>query len=99
MSSVRAGDRFVATSDIATSGLSHSLAPFTGGFETVIPAGTVLVAPSDALEEAEGFYCVPEQYEAMEAALVPEADRRHPKYAGYSFVFLETDIGGNLRRL
>jgi hypothetical protein len=99
MSSVRVGDRFVATADIAISGLSHWKAPFTGDFETVIPEGTVLVAPHDAFAEAEGFYCVPEQCDDLEAVLVPEADRLDPKYDGYSFVFLESDIGGKLRRL
>ena len=67
MSGVRAGDRFEATGDIATTGMSHWFAPFTGDFDAVIPQGTVLIAPNDAVESARGFYCRPERDEEMEA--------------------------------
>lgn len=99
MERVHEGDRFVATRDIATSGMTHWGAPFTSGFETVIPEGTVLVASQDALEGAPGFYLRPEQYEAMETLLVPEEDRLAEAYAGYSFVFDYTDIGEQLERI
>jgi hypothetical protein len=51
-------------------------------FEAVIPKGTVLVAPYDAVESAEGFYCVPERYDEMESLLVPVEDRLADKYGG-----------------
>ena len=78
MSAVRGEDRFVTTHDVPALGVTHWRAPFTGGFEATIPEGTVLVAPSDAVEGAEGFYCTPELYEEMEIALVPEEDRLRP---------------------
>ena len=49
MSSVRAGDRFVTTEDVTALGQTHWTAPFTGGFEAVIPEGTVLVVPDDGV--------------------------------------------------
>jgi len=58
-----------------------------------------LIAPDDAIESARGFYCRPDRYEEMEALLVPESDRMDPKYGGYSFVFLDADIGVKLRQL
>jgi hypothetical protein len=99
VSRVRKGDRFVTTRDVATSGLTTWLAPFTGDFPTDIPEGTVLVADHDAVATAPGFSCLPDRYDEMEAALVPEEDRRNPKYAGYYFVFLDSDIGDTLRQL
>jgi hypothetical protein len=99
MEEVRAGDRFVTTEAIHTHALTHWRAPVTLGFETVIPKGTVLVAPYDAVPTAPGFACVPESYDELEAALVPEADRTAPKYDGFSFVLLRTEIGRRLRRL
>jgi hypothetical protein len=99
MSRVRAGDRFETTGDIATKGMSHWFAPFTGDFDAVIPQGTVLIAADDAVKAARGFYLRPERYEEMEALLVPESDRTDPKYGGYSFVFLDGDIGVKLRQL
>src|SRR5205085_380476 len=99
MSRVRAGDRFVTTHGVATSGLTSWLTPFTGSFETVIPAGTVLLTDHDAVSSAPGFSLVPERYAEIEVALVPEEDRSNPKYGGYYFVFLDSDIGESLRQL
>jgi hypothetical protein len=69
METVRAGDRFVATRDIPTSALTSWNAPATFGFDTVIPQGTVLVAPDDALPGKPGFACVPERYDDLEEGL------------------------------
>jgi hypothetical protein len=96
---VRAGDRFVTTRDISTSALTSWNAPATFGFDTVIPDGTVLVAPHDAVADAPAFACLPERYEELELALVPEEDRQHPKYSGFYFVLDRTEIGRSLQRM
>ncbi len=98
MSKVRGGDRFVTTQDVPTNGLSTWRAPFTGGFETVIPEGTVLVA-DEQVAGASGFGCIPERYRELEPALVPEDTRSSAKYDGYYFVFLLSDLGKTLKRL
>ncbi len=64
----------------------------------MIPKGTLLVA-DDAVEGAPGFGCTPERYEELERLLVPDSDRLHPKYNGFSFVLDLADIGTALRRL
>jgi hypothetical protein len=96
---VRAGDSFVAAQDIPTSALTSCKAPATFGFDTVIREGPVLVAPDDAGVDAPGFSCIPERYEELERALVPEEDRLHPKYDGFYFVLDRAAIGSKLRRL
>lgn len=96
---VRAGDRFVVTDDLSTQGLSAWRAPSTFGFDTVIPKGTVLVAPNDQAPGATGFACIPEQSEKLEELLVPQETREAPKYAGYYFVLNLEDIGTRIQRV
>lgn len=99
MSRVGAGDRFATTREVATSGLTTWRAPFTGDFAAIIPEGTVLVADHDAAASTPGFSVLPERYAEIEATLVPEEDRANPKYSGYYFVFVDSDVGDSLRRL
>ncbi len=94
--SVCDGDRFIVKEDTKTTGLTSWGAPYTGSFECVIPAGTVLVARYDQVHGATGFGCVPEKYEELEKLLVPAKDRYELKYGGYYFVFLNQDIGPKL---
>ena len=89
MEDVRHGDRFETTEDLAKQGL-WGKAPFAGDFQTVIPAGTVLVAAHDRIPTARGFACRPERYEGLEAVLVPAETRRADKYRDYYFVFRTT---------
>jgi hypothetical protein len=93
------GARFRATRDLAVTGLSSWEAPFTGDFQTVIPAGTVLVADYGQVEGAEGFGVVPEDYAQLEPKLVPEGIRLADKYSGYYFVFLAAEVGDALQPL
>jgi hypothetical protein len=74
-------------------------APFTGDFKTTIPAGTILVADNGQHAGAPGFGVVPEDYEQLEAHLVPDDIRLAEKYDGYYFVFLASDIGDTLELL
>ncbi len=89
---VQEGDVLVTCEPVPAIGVTHWRAPFTGGFECVIPAGTALVAAHDRVEGAEGVSFRPLLYEEMEGILVPEEDRLAEKYDGYSLVILQTDI-------
>ena len=90
------GARFRVTRDLRTHGLSTWRAPFTGDFETTIPAGTVVVAENGQRNGATGFRVVPEAYKQLEAELVPNETRLAEKYSGYYFVFLPSDVGDAL---
>lgn len=91
------GARFVAKRDLKVSGLTRWRAPFSGDFDCVIPAGTVLKVLDNKLPTAREFSCCPESYEELESRLVPAQDRLNDNYDGYYFVFLESDIGYSLR--
>jgi hypothetical protein len=52
----------------------------------------VLVCESGQFEGARGSPCLPEDYEANEALLVPKRDRTASKYGGYWFALLESEI-------
>jgi hypothetical protein len=99
MAAVRAGDRFVTTRHVPSMGVTHWRTPITRGFYTTVSEGTVLVATTAAPKKAEAFYCRPESYRELEAALVPEADRHGHGYDGYSLVFAIAEIDASLRRL
>ena len=90
---VRQGERFVVTEDHSVQGLTHWLAPFTGGFEGTIPAGTIVVARYDQHPTAPAFNAIPEDYEGLEEMLIPSAERSHGKYDGYSLTLFASDIG------
>jgi hypothetical protein len=90
---VKKGERFVARGDVEVAVMTHWRAPFTGGQNAILPAGTIVVATDDQRLDAPGFNCVPEDYERLETILVPETDRGNGKYGGYSLSFLLDDIG------
>jgi hypothetical protein len=90
---VAAGERFIVLEDHETYGLTSWFAPFTGDFDCTLPTGLVLVCEGGQVEGAAGFPCKPEEYKAVEPSLVPKRDREDPKYGGYWFVLLESEIG------
>ncbi len=51
--------------------MTHWRAPFTGGQNAILPAGTIVVARDDQRPDAPGFNCVPEDYARLETVLVP----------------------------
>ena len=97
MPQVRAGDRFRATRDISTHGIGIPYAPAHTGpsWETVIPEGTILVAPSDSRDDAgaTAFVFQPEDLRGLEETLVPEDVRNGRSYFSYYFGFNFSAIG------
>jgi hypothetical protein len=63
-----------------------------------LPAGVVLVCESGQFEGARGSPCLPEDYEANEALLLPKRDRTASKYGRLWFVLLESEIGTSFDR-
>jgi hypothetical protein len=96
---VGGGQRWEVTRDLATGGITMWRAPFTGGFNCTLPAGTVLRVENDPVPGARAVYCLPEDYEGLEQLVVPEADRRGDKYDGYALVVLLEEFGQTLMRL
>jgi hypothetical protein len=96
---VRKGERFVTRDDMKVRVITYWRAAFTGGHDAALPAGTVLVAKRDQQPYVPGFNCVPEEYRRLETTLVPEEDRLHAKYGGYSLTFVLDDIGTKIESL
>lgn len=92
------GDRLVVIKAFPALGVTQWRAPFTGGFECVVPAGSLLVVLS-AHTAAEGFACKPEDYERLETLLVPQEDRTSENYDGYYLVLNKSDVGEKLQRV
>lgn len=93
------GDRFVTTEDISTIVLVLWAAPCTGGFECILPEGTILVAKRDEMDGISDFNCVPEKYSEFEKRFIPASDRYALKYSGYCFVLNNEEIGVRLQRI
>ncbi|WP_223908673.1 hypothetical protein [Geobacter sp. AOG1] len=91
------GDRFVTMEDIKTHVAVSWAAPYTGGYDCVIPKGIVLVAIRDQRDGSLAFSCIPVNYQELEKVFVPASDRFELKYAGYHFAFTNTDVGVRLQ--
>ena len=78
------GDEYETLDDVNVGVGTHWRTAFTDGFAAAIPKGTrvrVYLAPAPG---AVAVPATPIDYAALEAMLIPESDRQHPKYAGYS---------------
>ena len=95
---VAKGDKFRTVRALPARGLVQWRAPFTSGFECVIPQGTVLIVDHDSAPISTGFGCVPVNRTELEVQLVPEEDRKAEKYAGYYFVLPYRHIGRELEK-
>ena len=88
---VKEGDHVRALEDLDEIGLVYFKAPFSTGFRCTIPKGSV---PRVYGVTRLGFVCTPEG--KLEAAIVPEHDRRDDRYAGAAFSFTLADLGRRL---
>lgn len=92
---VQRGDRFRLRRSSAQNVTIVGYAPsHTMGVTAIVPAGTVVVA-LDQEPGARAFRCYPENYEAVEAELVP-GETRAGNYVSYCLTFAEREIGGLL---
>lgn len=80
------GQRYRTLQPLNIRFLTHWLAPFTDGGSGILPAGEVFIVRFDPPPGASAANCEAERKLEVEELLVPEADRRAPKYGGYSLV-------------
>src|SRR5271154_2303601 len=79
------GEIYEAIDDTPVRYLTHWSAPFTGGGDGTLPKGTkVQVQVNDFMPEPIGVYAQPLDRDVIERVLVPEAERKNPKYNGFS---------------
>jgi hypothetical protein len=93
---ISSGARFVVTKDFTEIALVHWKAPFTDGFQCVLPQGTILVAFSDSPPGIAAVSCVPESASLFISEHVPEEIRGNSKFAGISFVLDKSLIGNTI---
>jgi hypothetical protein len=96
---VREGQRWRVVKDFAANGLTMWMAPTTGGFECVIPAGTVVTVEHDPQWGASAVSCVPDNYHELELVFVPAGERKAKLYSGYALVIPLADFGSALTPL
>ena len=83
---IRKGQRYQALQPIPVRFLTHWSAPFTDGGTGTLPAGEAFVISFDPPTGATAASCDAEHSKEVEQLLVPEVDRRAPKYNGFSLV-------------
>jgi hypothetical protein len=86
----RKGDIYAARTDLTVAYMTAWAAPYTGGGEGTLYAGEricIHVEPADATPV--GTYAVPVEHATVECRMVPEAERKHPKYGGF-YLFVRT---------
>jgi hypothetical protein len=96
---VKKGTRFRATTDFPAICLTHWMAPFTGGYSVVVPAGEILVVPEDPPSFATGVALVPERYDHFLQVFVPPEDRNAEKFGGYSLAVPFDDLQKSCARI
>jgi hypothetical protein len=93
------GTRFRSCRDLKVNGIISYGAPFSDGFEGLLPASEVLVLDSDPLPNARGMWHVPERYEHFETIFVPSHDRAHEAYGGYAVAINYEYVGEDIEVL
>jgi hypothetical protein len=99
MSRFTKGTRFRSRRDLTVNGIISFGAPFSGGFEAVLPANEVLVLDNDPPPNARGMWLVPERYDHFEAMFVPSRDRSHDGYGGYAVAIGYEQVGSDVEVL
>ncbi len=93
------GELFVVRSPLRVTVLTHWRAPYTGGLDCVIPAGTQLVAQASAPAGAKEARFVPRSQAAFARALIPAQVREHPRFDALSLVLRASQIETRLSRV
>jgi hypothetical protein len=93
------GTRFRSQRELRVKGIIAFGAPFSGGFEGILPANEILVLDNDPPSGTKGMWLVPERYQHFEAVFVPNHDRQHEAYGGYAVAFDYAQVGSDLEVL
>ncbi len=89
---------YEAVSNVEVNFLTSWAAPFTGGGKHVLPAGQRIAIneePSGA--KPISVYADAVNPEALEALMVPQADRESPKYLGFYFSIRTLELPKHFR--
>jgi len=84
MTAIRAGQHYLIKEPVEVIALTHWRAPFTGGYNVVLPAGEVVEIDHDPVPGATAVGCTPIRYAELEVAFIPAKDRKADNYGGYS---------------
>jgi hypothetical protein len=81
---VAKGQRYRAKVDVPVRCMTSWAAPFTGGYERVLPEGETVTITNDPPETATSVYAKPEDYRKLHSRMVPWQDRvQFWLYRGY----------------
>jgi len=81
---VERGQRYRAKFDVSVTCMTSWAAPFTGGYERVLPKGETIVITHDPPPGATAVYADPENYRRLHSNMVPLKDRlQFWVYRGY----------------
>jgi len=81
---VTRGQRYRARVDVAVTCVTSWAAPFTGGYDRVLPKGEVVSIANDPPPGATAVYADPENYRGLHATMVPRRERlQFWVYRGY----------------
>lgn len=72
---VEQGQRYRARVDVPVTCMTSWGAPFTGGYERILPRGETIVIVNDPPPGATAVYADPENYRKLHARMVPVKDR------------------------
>ena len=102
---VKKGERFQVTRDLRVTANTEWEQPYTDGFTTLIPTGTILEARFTTTPGASYFECVPIEVNRTDNQVdivgyfVPEGIREREGFKGFSFSLPVEDIGKSLKKL
>ena len=81
---VERGQRYRAKVDVSVTCMTSWAAPFTGGYERVLPKGETIVISNNPPPGATAVYADPENYRRLHSTMVPVRDRlQFWVYRGY----------------
>lgn len=72
---IKVGQEYKALEDIEVICMTSWEAPFTGGYDRVLPLGEVFTIINDPQEHATAVCCRPENYEKLHKEFIPLSDR------------------------
>jgi hypothetical protein len=87
------GDVYEALDDVQVHYMTSWAAPVTGGGDGVLRKGDQVSVEGSGVDHTPiGVYAVAVDYGVIESRMVPEADRRSPRYGGFYFYLSTADL-------
>ena len=93
----RHGDLYEAIDDVELDYLTQWRAPYTGGGTATLKRGERVLVGSADDPAPLGVYAAPQNYKEVESRIIPEAERTHYKYDGFSFWISTRDLNAKFR--